>query len=100
MAATTDTSTAENLVLLLDPYARAGRTGHRFRVKDAKRVRSEARDFLGNSRADAPSTSEILAAAKRLSALLYDATEGDAKLMVELGGEHHSPAIVLSTLGR
>lgn len=91
-------TTDGDLVLLLDPSARAGRTGYRFRVKDAKRVRNEARELLGVSRADGPTTVEILRAAKCLSALLFDATEGDAKLMVELGGAHVHPALVLSTL--
>lgn len=87
------------MILLLDPYAQAGRTGHRLKVGDAKGLRNGARDALGNTRADTPSTLEILDAARHLSALLFDATEGDAKLMVELGGELHSPAAVRSSLG-
>jgi hypothetical protein len=94
----TPTEQPDELILLLDPNTRAGRTGHRFRVKDAQRVRSEARYMLGTSKDDGPTTTDILAAAKCLSALLFDATEGDAKLMVELGGQHVSPGVVLSTL--
>lgn len=86
------------LILLLDPSARAGRTGHRFRVTEAKSVRSDARHHLGNSRQDLPTTRDLLRAAKCLSALLYDATNGDAKIVVELDGQHVSPAVVLSTL--
>lgn len=91
----------EDLILLLDVTSRAGRTGHRFKVRQAKELRMQARDLLGNSRADTPSVAALLGAAQRISALLFDATEGDAKLMVELGGEHHPPGLVLSTaLGR
>jgi hypothetical protein len=97
MPRSSDIPNAEG-ILLLDPNARAGRTGHRFSVKTAKSVRMEARHRLGNSREDLPSTLDILAAAKCLSALLYDATEGDARLMVELDGEYITPAAVLSTL--
>jgi hypothetical protein len=85
-------------ILLLDPSTRAGRTGYRFRVKDAQRVRNEAREVLGISRDDGPTTADIPRAAKCLSALLYDATNGDAKITIELGGQHVSPAAVLSTL--
>lgn len=89
-------SRSESPILLLNPNARAGRTGHR--VKDARRARMIARDALGDSRDDTPTTVEILRAAKALSALLYDATEGAAELMVDLGDEVHSPAVVLATL--
>lgn len=41
---------------------------------------------------------EILRAAKCLSTLLFDATEGDAKITIELDGQHIAPALVLSTL--
>lgn len=85
-------------ILLLDPYAQSGRTGHRFNVKRARELRSEARGHLGTTREDTPSVIQLLAAAKRISALLYDATEGDAQLMVALGDEFHSPGVVLSTL--
>jgi len=85
-------------ILLLDPSARAGRTGHRFKVTEAKDVRMSARWALGNSRDDLPTTLDLLDAARAISALLFDATEGDARLMVELGGEHHSPSVVASTL--
>lgn len=94
---TTDMNSADT-ILLLDPNAQAGRTKHRLNVKQARTLRGFVRDALGNTKQDTPNVAEILTAAKALSALLYDATEGDAKLMVDLGGEHHSPAIVLSTL--
>jgi hypothetical protein len=93
---------ADPLILLLDPHAQPGRTGYRFRVQEAKRLRMDARDQLGNSRADTPEVTHLLRAAKIISALLFDATEGDAQLMVRLGKgdeiEHHAPAVVLSTL--
>lgn len=95
---------SDSLILLLDPGARAGRTGHTFKVKDAKRVRMIARHALGNSRDDTPTTVDLLRAAKAISALLYDATDGDARLLVQLGKntaadrEFHHPAVVLSTL--
>jgi hypothetical protein len=85
------------MILLLDPHARAGRTRHRFNVTQAKALRAETRHILGTSREDTPTTEDLLEAARRLGALLYDATEGDAKLVVELGGEHHSPSIVLGS---
>ena len=88
----------DNPILLLDPNARAGRTRHRFSVKTARSVRAEARHRLGTTREDLPTTLELIAAAKALSALLFDATEGNAKLTVELDGEHYPPAAVLSTL--
>ncbi len=87
-------------ILLLDPNAQAGRTGHRFTVKQARELRADTRHILGTSRADTPDVADLLAAAKRISALLYDATKGDAQLMVELGGGHHSPTLVLSALIR
>jgi hypothetical protein len=94
--------TPGDLILLLDPYAQAGRTGHRLRVVEAKRMRMDARDQLGNSRADTPNVLELLRAAKILSALLHDATEGDAQLVVRLGkgesAELHAPGVVLSTI--
>ncbi len=85
-------------ILLLDPSARAGRTKHRLNVTDAKRLRMEARSWLGNSRADTPDVVALLAAAKRINALLFDATEGEARLVVELGGERYPAGAVLSTL--
>lgn len=85
-------------ILLLDPRARAGRTGYRLKVKDARRVRMLAREALGNSREDTPSTLEILRAAKYLNALLFDATNGDAKIAIQLGDQHIAPGAVLSTL--
>lgn len=86
------------MILLLDPNARAGRTGYRLKVKDAKRQAQTARGALGNSHSDTPTTVEILRAAKCLSTLLFDATEGDAKITIELDGQHIAPALVLSTL--
>jgi hypothetical protein len=98
-AAAAETRTATgHLVLLLDPSARAGRTGYRLRVKDARTHRAQARDALGVGRDDTPTTVDLLRAAAHLSKLLHDATGGDARLVVELGGEHVSPAVVLSTL--
>jgi hypothetical protein len=96
-ASSSRTATGD-LVLLLDPSARAGRTGHRLRVKDARTHRAQARHALGVGRDELPTTVEILRAAGHLSRLLADATEGDAKLVVELGGECVSPTVVLSTL--
>jgi hypothetical protein len=86
------------MVLLLDPAKRAGRTGHRLKVKDAKFIRGVARSALGASRDDGPRVADILLAAKALSALLFDATNGDAKLMVDLGGASVPPAVVIATL--
>lgn len=90
-------SVTAGFILLLDPTTRAGRTGHRFKVNEAKAVRSDARHHLGNSREDLPTTRDLLRAAKCLSALLSDATNGDAQIMVEIDGENVSPASVLST---
>jgi hypothetical protein len=87
-----------NSLLLLDPAARAGRTGHRLTVKLAKELRAEARYWLGTTREDAPSVAELLHASKRISALLYDATQGDARLMLDLDGEMYPPAVALSTI--
>lgn len=96
------TRASAETILLLDPKARAGRTGHRFRVNEARKLRADTRHILGTSREDTPTVVDLLAAAKRISALLYDATEGEAQLAVRLGEkgehEHYSPAIVLSTL--
>lgn len=89
----------EEMILLLDPYARAGRTGHRLRVADAKRLRAQARDWLGTSRENTPTAQQITLAALELSKLLNDATEGDARIMVRLGkgddAEYATPADVL-----
>lgn len=89
-----------HMILLLDPHARAGRTGKRLRVKDAKDARMSARHALGASRDDTPTTRDILRAAAELNRLLFDATDGDAILAVRLKGEDKpvSPAFVLSTL--
>ena len=88
-----------SIILLLDPSSRAGRTGRCLKVKDAKRLRMEARHLLGTSHEDTPDVRDLLRAACRVSALLYDATEGDAKLSVEMSdGEHWHPAEVLGTL--
>lgn len=90
------------MILLLDPGARAGRTGYRLKVRDAQRARAEVRNALGTTRENTPSTVQLLRAAKAISALLFDATEGDARLVVQLGKgddvEMHSPATVLGTL--
>lgn len=90
-----------DMLLLLDPSAQAGRTGFRLNVKTAKRARAIARDELGVTSADTPDVRDLLRAAKAISALLFDATEGDARLMVQLGkdegAETYSPAIVLGT---
>jgi hypothetical protein len=85
--------------LLLDPHARAGRTGYQLSVKTARSYRSEIRHRAGTTREDLPTTLELLAAAKALSVLLYDATEGDARLMVQMSdGEFYRPALVISSL--
>lgn len=85
-------------ILLLDPTARAGRTGHRMRVVDAKRTRMDAREWLGNSRDDLPTVQALLLAARSISRLLEDATTGDvAELTVFIGGEHHRLIDVLKT---
>lgn len=88
------------MILLLDPNARAGRTGKRLTVKAAKDARMSARHALGASRDDTPTTKAILHAAAELNRLLFDATDGDAILAVRLKGEDEpvSPAVVLSTL--
>lgn len=84
---------------LLDPSSRAGRTGYRLKVKDAKNYRSEARSLLGNSRDDVPTVEDLLRTASYVSRMLYDATEGEAKLSVNFkaDGSHHHPSLVLGT---
>lgn len=94
-------STTANLILL-DPYAKAGRTGYRLKVKDARHRRADVRNNLGTSNEDTPTTAAILRAAVSLSVLLFDATEGDARLMVQLkdgdvGVQLARPAQVLQT---
>jgi hypothetical protein len=93
-----------SLIPLLDPNARAGRTGHRLKVKDARDLRMRARHLLGNSREDTPTTREIIQAARHLSALLHDATEGDASLLIQVKAgddvETHHPATVISYMAR
>lgn len=92
------------MILLLDPHARAGRTGHRLRVQEAKRLRMDARHALGASHSDTPDVETLLAAAAAISTMLHDASEGDARLLVRLGKgtdadrEYYPPAAVLSTL--
>jgi hypothetical protein len=85
-------------ILLLDPRTRAGRTGHRLRVKDAREYRAIVRDMMGNSRDDTPSTLAILRAATYLSKLLDDATNGGARIRVGIGNEAYLPGAVHSTL--
>ncbi len=84
----------------LDPHARAGRAG-RMTVANARSHRAEVRYRVGRvSRDDLPTTEDILKAALHLSALLRDATEGDARLLVSFNADGSSmpPAVVLQEL--
>lgn len=66
----------------IDPHAQAGRTGRQMRVKDARDARARARRALGTSSDDTPTVVELLAAASYVSAMLFDATDGDLRLVV------------------
>lgn len=81
--------------MVLDMSARAGRTRYRLRVKDARELRMSARHQLGNSREDVPTVADLLRAAKMIDRMLYDATRGDARLAVAIGGYHSTPTEVL-----
>jgi hypothetical protein len=84
---------------IVDLSAQAGRTGHRLRVTEAKRLRMDARHVLGNSREDPPNVAELLRAAALLGKLLHDATEGECTIAVSSRHcEPLHPGVLLSTL--
>jgi hypothetical protein len=92
------------LIPLLDPNGRPGRTRFRLSVTAAKDYRAQIRRILGTSRDDTPTTYEIIRAARHLSSLLHDSTEGEASLLVRIqcgdDVETHHPAVIISTLNQ
>lgn len=75
----------------INPRAQAGRTGHRLKVQDAKRLRMDVRNGLGGSREDPPNVAALLRAACQLRELLLDASAGELVLTVIADGEQTHP---------